>query len=232
MKIIPSAVFALLFIVLVCTVSADDLRFSEDGKLTNVKDTRDLKVIIRPVERKDISQYGGIIKRCAAKYDLEPSLIRAVIQAESNWDPLAVSHKGAMGLMQLMPETAKLLGVENPFDPAQNIEGGTKYLAELMEAFNERLDLALAAYNAGPTVVSSLGRIPKNRETPYYVRKVMAVFRSDENSDSEPDEEVVEEEASGKSKKPHVASEAVFLCEDERGKPIITNTGVSVIRGG
>ena len=232
----------ILFCILACALlvgtarAEGELRFSREGKLTNVKDPEELEVVIRPARRQSRPDVDELVTRSAARHGLPPSLVRAVIQAESNWDPHAVSHKGAMGLMQLMPQTAEMLGVTNPFDPAQNIEGGTKYLAKLLEAFNGRLDLALAGYNAGPTVVSSLGRIPENRETPHYVTKVLAVFRSQGGVVPDADEETEsgdsEAEATQKSKKPFVASESVILCEDERGMPLITNTGVAVIRGG
>lgn len=230
MRICAVSVVVMLTFALLSSAGAEEIRISREGKLTNLKETEDLKVVIRPTVKRDRSNYDAVINRCASKYGLHPSLIKAVIQAESNWDPLAVSHKGAMGLMQLMPETAKLLGVENAFDPYENIEGGTKYLAEMLDAFGGRLDLALAAYNAGPTVVSSLGRIPQNRETPSYVTKVIGVFKSHGGELPEVEERVAGAEATERSKKPFVAAETVFLCEDERGAPLITN--VPVLRGG
>ena len=233
MRTLAASILIVLAIAMLGTAWADELRFSPEGTLTNLKETEELKVIIRPIRRAkpmDRSQYTGVITRCASKYGLHPSLIEAVIQAESNWNPDAVSHKGAMGLMQLMPETARLLGVENPFNPSENIEGGTRYLAEMLDTFNGRLDLALAAYNAGPTVVSNLGKIPQNRETPYYVTKVLGVFKAQGGELPDVEDRVARAEATGKSKKPFVAAETVFLCEDERGKPLITN--IPVLRGG
>jgi len=152
------------------------------------------------------------------EYGLEPSLIRAVIEAESNYDPMAVSRKGAMGLMQLMPETARMLRVESPFDPRQNIEGGSRYLSQLVRAFQGRLDLALAAYNAGPTVVGSIRRIPQNRETPSYVKKVLKVYVSEGGVLPE-----VEKKENEETEKPR---DIVFLCKDEQGRTIITNVPV------
>jgi soluble lytic murein transglycosylase len=118
-----------------------------------------------------------IIVKKAGKYRLDPSLISAVITAESAFDPGAVSRKGAMGLMQLMPGTARDLGVRNPFNPEENIEGGTRYLKYLIEKFDGDLTRALAAYNAGPRRVESSGRLPE--ETTNYIRKVYSIYKGE-----------------------------------------------------
>nr|WP_321465912.1 transglycosylase SLT domain-containing protein [uncultured Desulfobulbus sp.] len=118
------------------------------------------------------------IQLAAMNHQVDPLLIKAVIQAESNFDPNALSPKGAQGLMQLMPGTARDLAVDDPFDPAQNINGGTKYLRYLLDNFNGNVELSLAAYNAGPGRVAARGDIPNIPETQDYVAKVLENYRS------------------------------------------------------
>jgi soluble lytic murein transglycosylase-like protein len=119
------------------------------------------------------SRYDHLIAEQAQRSGVRPSLVRAVIQVESGFNPLAVSPKGAMGLMQLMPATARELGVQNPFNPAQNVEGGTKYLRQLLDRYGDDEALALAAYNAGPGAVDRHGQhVPPYRETKEYVSRV------------------------------------------------------------
>jgi soluble lytic murein transglycosylase-like protein len=117
-----------------------------------------------------------LVQRSAEKHGVDPALVRAVISTESNWNTRAVSPKGALGLMQLIPGTALRFGVGNAFDPAQNVDAGVQYLGMLIERYNGDLSKALAAYNAGPGVVDRFGGVPNFRETRNYVQKVTATY--------------------------------------------------------
>jgi len=123
------------------------------------------------------SDYGKAIKSACRRYTVDPALVRAVIMAESNFNPAAVSPKGAMGLMQLMPDTAREMGVSNPFDPVENIHGGVGYLSRLLKSLNGDLFLALAAYNAGPERVKSYKGIPPFQETWLYIKRVLDYYQ-------------------------------------------------------
>ena len=124
------------------------------------------------------SPYASSIRAAGRAADVDPALIHAVIRAESGYNPSARSSKGAVGLMQLMPETAQRYGVLNRLDPAQNILGGTRYLRDLLRMFDNDLRLVLAAYNAGEAAVVMYGnRIPPYRETVAYVPRVMTYYR-------------------------------------------------------
>lgn len=127
-------------------------------------------------DSQDSTNYHSLVHEKATKYKIDPLLVKAVIKTESNWNEWAVSRKGAMGLMQLMPATAREMNVRNPFNPEENIDGGVKYLRYLLERFNGDLTLALAAYNAGPTWVEKFGVIPPITETKQYVRKVLSLY--------------------------------------------------------
>ena len=118
------------------------------------------------------TRFEPLVREHAARQGLRPSLVRAVIQVESGFDPRARSHKGAMGLMQLMPATAQDLGVRDPYDPAENVRGGTTYLRQLLDRYGGDETLALAAYNAGATTVDRYAGVPPFPETRQYVERV------------------------------------------------------------
>jgi hypothetical protein len=122
-------------------------------------------------------QLDRLVANAASRYGIEVGLIKAVIKAESNFDTYAVSRAGAQGLMQLMPETAELLDVEDPFDPASNIFAGVRHLRELMDRFDGNIPLAVAAYNAGALRVEAAGGIPAIEETQQYVQRVLTYYR-------------------------------------------------------
>ncbi|HXX11527.1 MAG TPA: lytic transglycosylase domain-containing protein [Burkholderiales bacterium] len=133
---------------------------------------------VRPYSTEARKRYHAHILAAARVYSLEPALLHAVISAESGYDALARSPKGARGLMQLMPDTARRYGVQNPLDPEQNIYGGAAYLRDLLTLFGNDLKLALAAYNAGEGSVLEYGnRIPPYRETTRYVPKVLSYYQ-------------------------------------------------------
>jgi len=120
--------------------------------------------------------FQTLIESIAKNNGVDPALIDAMIRTESNYNPFAISSKGARGLMQLIPETGRRFGVQDFFDPRQNIEGGVRYIKYLLEMFEGNIDLSLAAYNAGENLVARLGRIPPYPETRNYVRKIRALY--------------------------------------------------------
>ena len=163
---------------------------------------------------KDSGDYHTIVHEKASNYNIDPSLIKAVIKTESNWNCRAVSRKGAIGLMQLMPSTATDMNVRNPFDPEENIEGGTKYLKYLLERFNGDLTLALAAYNAGPNKVEKYGYVPPIPETKQYVKKVISLYNG------KTEYSTAESEVTKNTKK----SEPIYKVVLEDGTVLFTNS--------
>jgi soluble lytic murein transglycosylase-like protein len=127
---------------------------------------------------KNSAQYDSLISEFSKKYQVDFALIKAMIRAESGFNPLAISRKGAKGLMQLMPETASRMNVSNVFNPRENIEGGVRHFKNLLSLFGNDVRLSLAAYNAGENLVAELRSIPPYRETVDYVRKVLSYYQS------------------------------------------------------
>jgi soluble lytic murein transglycosylase-like protein len=123
-------------------------------------------------------QVDAAIEKAAAEHNVDPNLVRAVIKVESNFNPNAVSRKGAMGLMQLMPQTARQLKVTNPFDPEQNVDAGVRHLKQLMESYGGDVKLSLAAYNAGQGSVTRSGGIPHFAETRNYVKRITNLYNN------------------------------------------------------
>ena len=135
--------------------------------------------------RKAEHQYHQFIVRAASQYQIDPALIKAIILAESGYNPKAVSKRGAKGLMQLMPETAQALGVEDIFNPRQNITGGVQYFKHLVNRFNGDVKLALAAYNAGSRYVRNYNGVPPFKATRYYIKKVLKYYQKYKNQTTE-----------------------------------------------
>ncbi|MHA7835893.1 MAG: lytic transglycosylase domain-containing protein [bacterium] len=150
-----------------------------DPRYRRVRPSRQEGPVItpRPATRGPSRQdYDRLIARLGRRHRVQPALVKAVIAAESNFEPEALSRVGAQGLMQLMPATARELGVEQPFGVVENIEGGVRYLREMLDRYGD-VHRALAAYNAGPTAVDRYGGIPPYPETQAYVRRVLEYYR-------------------------------------------------------
>ncbi len=140
-------------------------------------DKKKLKSIKKSSKFRVFNRYSKEIKKACKKYNLDPKLIRALIQVESNFNPKAKSKAGAVGLMQLMPTTAKQLGVKDRLDPADNIEGGVRYLRYLIERFDGNITHAIASYNCGPLNVEKYGKVPPFKETQRYVKKIYSIYK-------------------------------------------------------
>lgn len=178
--------FSSLILVLLLSVTtqalSDIYRYKDDKGVwhfTNIKSDKRYRLYIRtPRERASayIKKYEDIIYQASSRFGVASSLIKAIIKAESDFDHKAVSHKGAKGLMQLMPETAGAMKVNDPYDPEENIFGGTRYLSQLLTRFRD-IKKALAAYNAGPDVVEKYNGLPPIAETQSFVKKVLNYYR-------------------------------------------------------
>lgn len=199
MNMMPVGVLNICVIVLLCAMAAvpahaDVYAYTDEQGVLHLSDTPvDARYRLIIAEPKPTTApivatpspaligampFQAIIQAAATRHQVEPALVQAVIQVESNFNPRAVSPKGAQGLMQLMPATAQRFGVTNAFDPEQNVQAGARYLAELMAMFKNNLTLALAAYNAGENAILQYGnKIPPYRETQNYVPRVLDSYR-------------------------------------------------------
>ena len=146
------------------------------AKKKNTYNWKDKRGILQKVHKVGIKTYDAIIIEAARYYSLPPSLIKAVIATESSFNPTVTSHAGAQGLMQLMPGTAREMQINDPFDPKENIFGGTRYLRIMANRFDGAIRLTLAAYNAGPTAVKRAGGVPPYKETQKYVKRVLHLY--------------------------------------------------------
>ena len=192
-------IVVLLTIAFEQSVFADIYRFEDDEGVVHFTDTptdRRFKIFMRDIRNdrklrtnfkltacsRNPEEFEPIINACALEYGVDKSLVKAVIHAESGYNPNAVSSKGASGLMQLMPKTAQGLKVANAFDPGDNIRGGVRYLKFLLDTFKGDVSLALAAYNAGLSNVAKYRGVPPFKETQNYVAKVLSYQQNYQNN--------------------------------------------------
>lgn len=182
---------ALLFLlVLVVPGQADIYRYIDENGVMHFTNTptssvQKFRLFLKEKptlkRRYSTEQYDDLISDASERYGVDFPLLKAIIKAESDFDPLAVSKKGATGLMQIMPQNFELLGIKDPFDPWQNINAGARYFKQMFDRFNGKLSLSLAAYNAGPTAVDRYKTIPPYEETEEYVRRVLKYYYNYKN---------------------------------------------------
>jgi soluble lytic murein transglycosylase-like protein len=158
------------------TKTADEVNLPKFSDFLKTPNVGNLKYKVAELPALSKGQIQEIVGSVSKKYKVDEKLVMALIQQESNFNPTATSKAGAMGLMQLMPATAKTLGVINPFSPEQNIEGGVKHLRHMLDKYKGNLILALAAYNAGGGSVDKYGGVPPYKETQNYVRKILSNY--------------------------------------------------------
>jgi len=174
------------------TSLADFYRFTdEDGvmHITNVPTSAKYRWMMKETPRPRIrykgpqKEFDHLIRSASTKYGVDPHLVKAIVKAESDFDSDAVSEKGAKGLMQLMPETSRAMGVKDANDPRDNVEGGIKYLSKLLKLFDWQVPLAVAAYNAGENAVIKYGSVPPYAETQTYVKRVLRYYEAYKDSE-------------------------------------------------
>jgi len=205
-----SAVIVMLLLVPSLAYGEIKIEVGPDGRMvfSNTQPSHRAPSLRRAVAPASIAP---LVNASARRYRLDPKLVHAVIRAESAYNPRAVSAKGAIGLMQLMPATARELSVGDPFDPAANIDGGSNYLRRMLDRFNGSLELALAGYNAGPEAVRRFGGVPPYAETRRYVQRVLSDFHNN-----------------GSYRLPAVSTAAVgrrvYLTRDAQGRSILTTS--------
>jgi len=186
-RIMGMLIAALFLFVAATVVQADIYMFIDsEGVLhfTNAPTSSQYKLYIkeRPKPAVATKKYDGIIQEASNTFGLSFSLLKAMIKVESNFNSRAISKKGALGLMQIMPQNLRAFNIQEPYDPKDNIMGGARYFKSLIERFEGKLPLALAAYNAGPTIVDKYRKIPPIKETEDYVKRVMKYFYLYKNS--------------------------------------------------
>ncbi len=229
------------------TVSADVYMVKDSRGIvyfTNIMPNNTRGKIIKTISRKQASlipatikpdlgmsmrggRYDTIIRGAARKYNLDPYLVKAVAQIESGFKRFSVSSKGAKGLMQLMPITARELKVKNVFDPMENIYGGAKYLRKMLDRFDENLKLAIAAYNAGPSAVTKYKSVPPYPETIRYVEKVVREYDRLKKTRFN-----VDMASAGETERARPARSKIYRYKDKSGRLVFTDvpmTGAKVI---
>jgi Transglycosylase SLT domain len=196
---------------------------------TNINDDTPVPVVNESVDRLADEMPAALrtlVDTISRNHGVDPALVRAVIKTESNFNRFAVSNKGALGLMQLIPDTGKRYGVRDFFDPQQNVDGGVRYLRFLLDKFNGNLDLSLAAYNAGENLVERLGRVPPIPETTTYVRKVRTFYRQGpklQASASASTTAIAAKEEPAKQEAPKPEASKIHTVVDERGVKHFSN---------
>ncbi|MEE9615171.1 MAG: lytic transglycosylase domain-containing protein [Thermodesulfobacteriota bacterium] len=178
MRVLPYIIVFMVPLLVPVPAAADIYSYTDENgvvHITNVPTSSKFKLLMRERgSRGNVdTSIERAIKKASGRYGVDEELIRAVIKAESNFDTNAVSRRGARGLMQLMPDTAKEMGVSDVHNPSQNIDGGVKYLRKMLDKFKWNVRLALAAYNAGAPAVRKYGKVPPYKETRLYVAKVL-----------------------------------------------------------